>query len=242
MFLGKGFQAFISKPVDLNRLDAVLRQWVRNKDAEALLPEHFIQTEAKPGKGKSESFEKIPGLDIKKGIARFGHNEKTYFDVLWSFATNTKPLLEDVKDVDPEKLHDYYVIVHGIKGASRGIFAEDAGNRAEALEFAANAGDYDFVIANNKEFIDTVSRLISDIEDALVKYGKAGKPSKDKPDTEILISLKRACESFDIDGMDAAMSEIEKYQYSSDDGLTAGLRDNLDQGKYKNIMDLLKHV
>ena len=34
--LSCGFQAFMSKPVDLQRLDAILRQWVQNKDREAL--------------------------------------------------------------------------------------------------------------------------------------------------------------------------------------------------------------
>ncbi len=34
MFLENGFQAFVAKPIDITRLDVILRQWVRNKDLE----------------------------------------------------------------------------------------------------------------------------------------------------------------------------------------------------------------
>ena len=34
MFLSKGFQAFLSKPINVNRLDAVIQQWVRDKTIE----------------------------------------------------------------------------------------------------------------------------------------------------------------------------------------------------------------
>ncbi len=34
MFLSQGFQDFISKPIDMTKLDAVLRRWVRDKSLE----------------------------------------------------------------------------------------------------------------------------------------------------------------------------------------------------------------
>jgi CheY-like chemotaxis protein len=34
MFLAHGFQAFLSKPIDIMAMDVVIRQWVRNKDLE----------------------------------------------------------------------------------------------------------------------------------------------------------------------------------------------------------------
>ena len=242
MFLSKGFQAFISKPIDLNRLDGVLRQWVRDKEAEAHLPDQIIRTDAGNENGTRKFYETIPGLDVNKGIARFGYSENTYLDVLRSYAVNTQPLLDAIKEVDLEKLDDYAVIVHGIKGSSRGIFAETAGDRAEDLENAAKTGDRDFVIASNNEFIETVSRLVADIESALVKYGEDSKPVKDTPDREHLTRLMRACESFDIDEIDAAMDDLESYEYNNDDGLVANLRKDVDQGKYRIIAETLLDV
>ena len=239
LFLKQGFQAFISKPIDFTHLDVVLRKWVRDKNAEALLPDKIIRTEGRQGKGVRKFKETIPGLDTDKGIARFGFSEEMYLDVLRSYAKNTIPLLDAIKEVEIDDLNEYAVIVHGIKGSSRGIFAEIAGNKAEALENAAKGGDRDFLRANNQDLIETVSELIADIEDALVKHGTESKPVRDKPDRELLSRLRQACESYDIDEIDAVMSEIEGCEYKSDDGFTARLRENVDQGKYKNIIEMI---
>ncbi|MCL2026339.1 MAG: ATP-binding protein [Leptospirales bacterium] len=239
MFLSKGFQAFISKPIDLARLDAILREWVRDKEAEALLPDQLISAETRHGKERRILFKNIPGLDIDKGIARFDFNENAYLDVLRSYAKNTRTLLETIKEVNADNLDKYTVTVHGIKGSSYGIFAETAGRKAEDLENAAIAGDYEFVSSNNQNFLDTVFRLISDIEDALSKIGVEQKPIKDTPDEALLANLLAACESYDIDEIDTAMAEIENYEYKSDDGLVIWLRENVDQGKYKSVIERL---
>ena len=39
MFLNKGFQAFLSKPIEIPRLDAVIKQWVRDRKMEEPAPE-----------------------------------------------------------------------------------------------------------------------------------------------------------------------------------------------------------
>jgi len=239
MFLSKGFQAFISKPIDISRLDAVLRQWVRDKEAESLLPDQLINTGMRHGKEKQILCEDIPGLNIDKGIARFGFSEDAYFSVLRSYGSNTRPLLDVIKEVNRDNLDKYAIIVHGIRGSSYGIFALKAGEEAEALENAARAGDYDFVSANNQKFLETVFQLIANIEEALVKRGKESKPIKDKPDEALIARILDACKIFDIDEIDAAMAQMECYEYESDDGLAAWLRQNVDQGKYKSIIERL---
>ena len=237
MFLSKGFQAFISKPIDLARLDTVLRQWVRDKEAEALLSDQVINIETE---NKRKIFlEDIPGLDMNKGIAHFGFNEEAYLNVLQSFVKNTRPLLDVVKGVNANNLDIYAVTVHGIKGSSRGILAENVGNKAEALEKAAIAGDYEFVEATNQRFLGITQQLLTDIEDAIQKTGRINKQSKDKPSDTLLSMLLSACESYDIDNIDAAMTEIEKYEYKEDDGLVQWLRENVDQGKYGLIINKL---
>ena len=237
MFLGKGFQAFISKPIDLARLDTVLRQWVRDKEAEALLPDHMINIVS--AKERQILTEDIPGLDLDKGIAHFGYSEEAYINVLQSYVKNTRPLLDIVIGVNAENLDKYAVTVHGIKGSSRGILAENIGNKAEALERAAIARDFEFVNSTNQRFLGLIKKLLLDIEKAIEKSGISKKPKKDKPDTELINRLLYACESYDIDEIDAAMAEIEIYEYQLDDGLALWLRENVDKGKYGLIINKL---
>jgi hypothetical protein len=184
----------------------------------------------------------IPGLDITKGIARFGFNEDVYFKVLQSYVKNTRPLLDLIKGVNADNLDVYAVTIHGVKGSSHGIFAQNAGDEADALESAAIRGDYDFVSANNQKFLDMLLRLLTDIESALLKIGPGQKPIKDKPDEALLINLHAACGSYDIDEIDAVMAAIETCEYTSDDGLAAWLRENLDQGKYRGVKERLSEL
>jgi signal transduction histidine kinase/CheY-like chemotaxis protein len=124
MFLGKGFQAFISKPIEIARLDAVIHEWVADKNREA------EYTGAGVTAGASR-LGQVDGIDLQKGLERFSRDEDSYLRVLRSYAENTPPLLEAIKEVDADNLAGYAVTVHGIKGASRGICAEAAGDKAK---------------------------------------------------------------------------------------------------------------
>jgi CheY-like chemotaxis protein len=212
LFLNKGFQAFLSKPIDISRLDEVIRNWVRDKNQEKLI-------------ASGSRSRKPAGLDIKKGIKRFGGDEELYLDVLRSYVLNTGPLLQSLEKLSGDNLPDYAVTVHGIKGASLGIFADMIGSSAEALENAAKAGDYEYVKTHNRTFIGAVRKLICDLEDMLSAADAENiKPGKDKPDVKMLSKLLAACESYDMDGVDSAMEEIESYQYESNGELVLWLR------------------
>ena len=248
MFLSKGFQAFISKPIEIGRLDAVLRERVRNRDLEKKQGDAEGNGQTVPeSPGRPEMNypvfgSNIPGLDIKKGMERFGGDGKSYMQILRTFVKSTRPILEQAGNVSRDNLADYAIVVHGLKGSSRGISAEMIGTAAEALEKAAKEGNYDFVIANNGAFVKDANDLINALEDALrqTETGEA-KPGKDTPDSKELSRLCAACEVYDMNDVDAAMEEIEKYVYESesDNELVAWLRKNVDQLDFSLIVERL---
>ena len=45
-----------------------------------------------------------------------------------------------------------------------------------------------------------------------------------------------------MDGADAAMAEIEAYEYDSDDGLAVWLRQNIDQMNFSQIKERLSEL
>jgi len=258
MFLSKGFQAFISKPIEIDRLDAVIRKWVEDKELEEtpaerhiwvngqLLPdircgeERRIFSDRRSGADRRILYKSIPGIDTTRGLERFGGDEDSYLQVLRSYAVNTRPLLELSRKVSKDNLADYAVTVHGIKGSSWGICANTVGDKAEALEKAARERNYDFVTANNASFIESVEELIGALEDMLQQTASDHpKPQRDKPDREVLSRLLVACEAYDMDGVDAAMEEIEDCEYESDDGLVAWLRENVDHMNLGQIKERL---
>ena len=248
MFLSKGFQAFISKPIEIDRLDAVIREWVRDKELEKELGQINVDgtiilntrsgdDRRKPSNRRSgydrRDFQKITGLNFSKGMKQFSGDEKSYLNILRSYAANTQPLLEKAKAVSRENLDDYAIAVHGIKGSSQGICAEAIGEQAAALEAAAKEGNVDFVMANNAAFIEAAEKLISEL-DAILHTGAPTnlKPEKDKPDDELLGRIHQACEAGDIDAVDLVIAELGAFDYTSDDGLAVWLRENADQMNY----------
>jgi signal transduction histidine kinase/HPt (histidine-containing phosphotransfer) domain-containing protein len=234
MFLHKGFQAFLTKPFELSRLDAVIREWVRDEEQEKIYGDAFLKQE------HDRLFEeKIEGMDMRKALERFSGDREVFLEILQSFTLHTRALLEKTKNVNKDNLSDYSINIHGIKSSCRGICAEDLSNQAEAMENAARTGNLAFVEANNAAFSENVYKLITDIETTLSNVGVGEKAKeklkRDKPYKEALEKLKTACANYQVEEIESAMKEINCFDYTADDGLVQWLRENIAQMNYKEI-------
>jgi len=251
MFLQNGFQAFISKPIEFAYLDAVIREWVRDKSKESYMGDEPGKSMPTPvsrqiNDEEIKAFrEGLSGIDVDKGLIRFGNDMEAYLIVLNSYVKNTPALLDAAAEVGEGKtrLLEYETIVHGVKGSSSAIFANEITERAVALEKAAKSGDHDFIAANNKAFIEATRKLISVIKNVLDENRKANqKQMKDKPDTEILEVLCKACEEFDMNGVDDALMELEAFTYESGGELVEWLRENAEQANLDEMVEKIKSV
>ena len=251
MFLSKGFQAFLSKPIDIERLDAVIRQWVRNHEKEKLQVD--VETQEKSYKGNPESSHKevlsllsgkeITGLNIENGVKRFRGDEEVYISVLHSYALNTRSLLDSIDPVPENKLKSYEIMVHSIKGSSYGICADAVGRLAGDLERAAKEFELDYIKKHNSPFVAVARKLVNDIDDMLKALNLDSlKPVKDKPDVASLLNLISACIDYDMDGVDAAMEDITHYQYENDGGLVNWLKDNVNMMNFDEIVERLSVI
>ena len=276
MFLQHGFQAFLSKPIDILRMDAVLERWVRKKErrteetdpagdgesagARALpdmpstvppaalsgilssgLPSVLsaVMEDSFPDSGLLRR-ERIDGLNLEEGLRRFGGDDDTLLAVLRSFAKNTPPLLERARLPDRENLKEYTTVVHGIKGSCYGICAPVLGKMAENLEREAKSGNLDFIEANNGAFLQAAETLLADIQ-ALLKSvdEEERKECREEPDPSVLGRLRAACASYDMDGVDAAMAELERLTYARNAELIVWLREQVDRMNFQEILDRL---
>ena len=157
------------------------------------------------------------------------------------YTANIRSFLDEIETFSEEKLKNYIIKVHSIKGTSYDIFAEQIGIEAEHLEQAAKAGDLNYVNEHNLTFINTARELVEDLDRMISGLDAENpRPIKDKPDEEALLKLISACKTYDMDGADHIMAEIEKYQYESDDGLAVWLRENIDRANFKQIAERLE--
>jgi CheY-like chemotaxis protein len=259
MFLAHGFQAFLSKPIDIMAMDVVIRQWVRNKDLERAKKQEEDKMEISLYSGKGLELPNhhrgdsghgldlyqtkgraIPGIDFEKGVKHFGDDWGIYWGVMKSFARNTPPLLDSIRSLPAEfpaeELKAYAITVHGIKSSSRSIGAEDLGAQAGALEYAAKAGDFDFIREHHGIFIHAADQVLEGINAEICRTGEeTQKPLKTEPAKKTLDALLHACRDFDIDGVDRAMEELESCEYETGADLVAWLREKAGGMGFKEI-------
>jgi hypothetical protein len=185
----------------------------------------------------------IPGISLQDALDRFGGNEEILFEVLQSFAVNTRPLLDTVRTPSMESLGEYAVTVHGVKGSSRGICAESLGSFAEELEHAARSGDLDFILKKNQDFIVEAERLLDNLSAMLSSIdGSSEKNILSTPDASLLRRLQSCCAAFDMDGVDAVMDELESFTYLDQPELIPWLREQVDRMEFKEIIGRLGNL
>jgi len=241
MFLSNGFNDYLSKPIEVLKLDYTLSAWlpvekqIQNPDAQetmearTIFPDGFLAV----------------GVDITTGKTRY--TEKAYLEVLRSYYLHTPALLDKIKninfiDLSEEAIKEYTITVHGIKGASYGICADTAGKQAEALENAARSRDMKFIEANNTGFIEEVEKIFKELNElfSLITQQAGAKPVCPKPDPALLERLTEAARRYNVKVMDEILEKLETYEYEQGGELVKWLREQVDNLEYEAIYKKLE--
>ncbi|MCL2602923.1 MAG: ATP-binding protein [Defluviitaleaceae bacterium] len=252
LFLLNGFDDYLSKPIDLRQMNRLLNKMIRDKQTQEVIEAARRASALRKASMKPEDDtnvkvllhdKNIEGLDISDGIGNMGGDEKAYIQVLRSYAINVRSQLPVIDSVDETMLAKYKIIVHGIKGTSYYIGAKHIGDTARNLEQASDRGDISYVKENNPLFLKNTKILIDGLDELFSDIDAENpKPIKSEPDKETLIKLRDACKSFNMDDLDAAVAEIEQYQYESDDGFVDWLQETLSNMDLRQIVTKLNEM
>jgi HPt (histidine-containing phosphotransfer) domain-containing protein len=151
--------------------------------------------------------------------------------------------LEKLKAVSAEDLKSYVINVHGLKGTSAGIGAEDVRAQALELEKLSRAGDLQGVLAGNDKLIADAQVIVANVKKWLDKNDvQESKPRKKAPDKKLLAKLRESCESYDIDDVDEAMKELENAEYDEQGELVTWIREMVDMSKLGDVAKRLKEL
>jgi CheY-like chemotaxis protein len=247
LFLKNGFQAFLSKPIDIMSLDAVINRYVRNKALEKELsptaPEFQSPTaESQPGTGIFEG-KSLGDINFSIGLRRFDNDEETYLQLLKSYLALIQSTPEKIRTYTEETHSTYILTVHSLKSTSYTVGASRIGSKAEELEAAAQAKDSEFIRMHNSELIGILESLIPKLENFLEEIrGKNPKQVRQQPDPALLHKVFEACLAYDIENLDAAMAELEQYAYESQSELIEWLREQIDRSEFEKIKERLEDI
>jgi signal transduction histidine kinase/CheY-like chemotaxis protein len=202
MFKQNGFDGFISKPVDIRYMDAILNEFVRDRypeEAKKYRSAVFAETTAAASSAVRSKLLEIFRRDAEKAVS---------------------VLMETVKSGD---IKLFTITAHAMKSALANVWSQaeaaleemGSGNgappsalrmsqAAAALEEAGRYNDMEYINANTDSFVKTLEELIGRLKSAEEGSREANPPADDADileDTaylaEHLAAIKTACENFD---------------------------------------------
>jgi CheY-like chemotaxis protein/two-component sensor histidine kinase len=251
MFLGSGFNDFISKPVDIKRLDVVLNQQIRDKQDAATLREAEKQGRGQEnsGEGGTEADDEsrwllehpVEGIDFAAAMRLYGDSGTAYIQILKSFVTHTPPLLKKMDIHMVSSPPDYTVEAHGLKGTCNVICAKETAELARELEFASKEGKSDLVGRKHGDLrrmvLELTERLKTLLEewDAGLSPEEKEKEKRVEPERELLTRLSTAAGQFNANVTEEILGELEQYRYEKGEELIRWLREQAENFNYDAI-------
>jgi CheY-like chemotaxis protein len=161
MFLEKGFDDYLAKPIELSRLNELMEKWIPVE--KRLRAESYAAPKAAP-----RSLFAIEGLDAAQGIAMTGGSEAGYREILDVYCQDCESRLKTLRESpDQETLPAFVTNIHALKSASGSVGAGKLSAQAALLEKAGRDGDLAFIEAKLGEFTAELTRLAGDIRSVL---------------------------------------------------------------------------
>ncbi|MDR2786035.1 MAG: response regulator [Treponema sp.] len=188
VFYSGGINDFLSKPVEVEKLDAILKKWIPEekqkirvsgrrprasgaaREKTGPVQNHGGRTDGTDGTDDSVEgkLSGIPGLDTKTGKAYTGGGMEGYLSVLSAYCRDVNSAIERIRDnLEQENYSLYTTLVHAIKGASRTIGAAKLGDDAAELEDAGKRKDISLMRQKTEKLLSDMESLCSSISRAL---------------------------------------------------------------------------
>lgn len=215
MFLEKGFQDYLSKPMNINLLETLLIKYLPDEFI------HFVDKEdpnLKVGKNIT-----IAGVDTQAGIKNYNNSVSRYVQVLKYIYDDGGAQIERMENMIANEEYEQYTFeTHALKGLALGVGATSLAEKAKELEFAVREGNYEKVKNEAPELTDEYRRILANIKFVLVDNGieigkdievTRGEISSEDERNE-LSSLRDSLEMLDMTDSDKKISELLKTQSS----------------------------
>ena len=188
MFLSNGFNDFLSKPIDIIKMNSILESWIPVKKQKAVLMEHSDFT------ANTNNYK-------EKLLATFKRDAEKAVITLRETLVNG-----DIKL--------FTTTVHAMKAALANIGEAEKSQTAGELEDAARNGDSDFIAANAEDFIKELEIFTSSLFPAEKESTSDVDIVEDK---EFLFKqlglLKTACEEYDDTTAYAILDSLEERSW-----------------------------
>ena len=204
MFLNEGFDGFVSKPIEIEELERVLKQvlpksslsyeyedengitYISDKE-ETNDKEVIIEEEEEPFK-KLTLKERLEGnkIDVDAGLSYCLGDEEFYTTLLLQFAKEADEKIPDLTRFYNEKdWGNYEIIVHALKSTAKMVGAMPLSNDALELEKAAKEKRENYILENHTRVMSELELLKENIY-----FAVADTSDKEEEEEEEILEFK----------------------------------------------------
>lgn len=164
MFLQNGFQEYISKPINLNSIEAVLKKY---------LPSDIIHyVEKDDDQDYSDVEIELPYVEVAEGLKNYGNNKTRYLQILKYIYDDGPGHVQRIKDcLMVCNYRDYIFEVHALKGLMAGIGAMDLAEFARLQEYAARDGNIEVIRRESSFMVEQYEMMLENIKNLLNDNG-----------------------------------------------------------------------
>jgi signal transduction histidine kinase/CheY-like chemotaxis protein len=220
MFARRGFDGFISKPIDVRHLNAILNKFIRDRHPE----------EAQKCKQSAAS---MPAASMPAADAPTELTDERRAKLLKVFCRDAEKAVVTLRETAPQgdggDIKLFTTTAHAMKSALANVGETEKSQAAAALEKAGLSGDTDFIAANTENFIQTLESLVRKLSPAQTAVGIRA-DDRDVADMDVagtdaeedtaylkeqLQIVKTACEDYDDTAAYAALDRLKEKQWKA---------------------------
>ncbi len=184
--LEAGMNDHVTKPIDPEKLFAVLVKWIRPV-AGSTPPPHPIQkgnVAPSPGHALTNYDSPLPEINLSEGMARVAGNRVLYEKLLQDFARQVRPAHATLRELlDKNNLEEMASLIHGIKGTSGNLGANDLNKAAQLLEQSIKNGHRPLIEDELTRFKQRLEATLTAIHRMAPKAAPPDEPPAATPDT-----------------------------------------------------------
>jgi signal transduction histidine kinase/response regulator RpfG family c-di-GMP phosphodiesterase/HAMP domain-containing protein len=221
MFLSNGFNGFISKPIEIEELNEILKEWLPPEKIEEK-PQADLNAESQDDETIGDfmrALEKIDEINTEIGLNRVSGMENMYSETLEAF---TKEMLSNCTAMSDSlsygDMQSFAIAVHAMKSALSTIGAMNLSETAAKLETAARNKDTEYCMARFPAFKEKLLSLHEKL--SAVFPEKKTESRKENGDAIFLHDninkALLAADDFDVDSGFKAINDLLEYNFGGE--------------------------
>ena len=217
-FLENGFDDYISKPIDVRQLNAVLNKLIRDK-----YPLEAGEIAKSLAQGQVEGQGQV-GSVVQHPAQPQPADDPQFIEIFLRDISKSLAVLDELNKKDSfsdDDMHTYVIYTHSMKGVLANIGNKELSGLALKLETAGRNEDFKTIVAQTPQFLQLLREFVDEFKPKTAKGAKETCLEEEVVDedksrlNEKLLEIKAACDAYDGRAADDIIQSLRGENWSA---------------------------